>query len=82
MFPLHFLQSRYIFESPMHIPDLLHSVSLTQATRKGREGKEQLIEEIREAVEEFEYVYLFTVHNSKNQAFKNIRAEWKSKNSR
>lgn len=60
----------------------LYLVSLTQTSRKGRAGKEKLIEEIREAVEKYSYVYVFELRNSKNNFLKEVRETWNKRDSR
>ncbi|OZJ02494.1 hypothetical protein BZG36_04373 [Bifiguratus adelaidae] len=53
-------------------------VSLTQTRKKGREGKESLIEELRRCVDEYLYIYLFSVSNMRNNFLKDVRTEWRT----
>lgn len=53
------------------------SVSLTQAKKKGRVGKESLVEEIRESIDSFAHCYVFSIANVRNHHLKEIRTEMK-----
>jgi len=53
------------------------TVSMTQAKKKGREGKESLVEQIRESVDSFPHVYVFAIENVRNSLLKDIRTEQK-----
>ncbi|KAI9279149.1 ribosomal protein L10-domain-containing protein [Sporodiniella umbellata] len=52
-------------------------VSLTQANKKGREGKEKLITDIQESVDNYEYLFLFSVKDMRNTFLKEIRNDFK-----
>ena len=52
-------------------------VSLTNTKKKGLGGKQQLVEGVREAVEKYSHIYLFSVQNMRNNKLKFIRNEWK-----
>jgi len=52
-------------------------ISLTNTKKKGLGGKQQLVEGVREAVEKYSHIYLFSVQNMRNNKLKFIRNEWK-----
>ncbi|KAK4519313.1 Heat shock transcription factor [Mucor velutinosus] len=52
-------------------------VSLTQTEKKGREGKEKLIEDIHECVDNYDYLYLYSVKDMRNTYLKEIRHDFK-----
>ena len=52
-------------------------VNLTQTTKKGREGKEKLYTQLRNAIDNCTYIYLFAVDNMRNNVMKEVREEWK-----
>lgn len=52
-------------------------ISLTNTKKKGLGGKQQLVEEVRSAVEKYSHLYLFSVQNMRNNKLKFIRNEWK-----
>nr|CAG4646503.1 EOG090X0BJA [Macrothrix elegans] len=52
-------------------------VSLTQIKKKGLNGKQQLVEDIRSCVDEYSHLYLFSVQNMRNNKLKGVRNEWK-----
>ena len=45
-------------------------VSLTNTKKKGREGKEQLVEKIQDCVGEYEYSYVLSFENMRSGPFK------------
>ncbi|KAI7898445.1 ribosomal protein L10-domain-containing protein [Cokeromyces recurvatus] len=51
-------------------------VPLTQTSKKGREGKEKLIEDIHECVDNYDYLYLFSVKDMRNTYLKEIRHDF------
>lgn len=53
-------------------------VSLTQTKKKGLEHKQKLVTEIREAVEKYDSVYIFSIQNMRNTKLKEVREEWKA----
>lgn len=53
------------------------SVSLTKTASKGRTLKSKLIDELRQAVDEYERIYVFSFDNLRAAAFKDIRMEWR-----
>lgn len=53
------------------------SVSLTQTKKKGLEGKQRLVEDVRECAAKYSHIYLFSVQNMRNNKLKSIRSEWK-----
>ena len=54
------------------------TVSLTKVSAKGKEGKSQLIEEIRQCVEEYKNIFVFEPHNMRSNFLKDIRTQWTS----
>ena len=50
-------------------------VSLTNTKKKGREGKEQLIEKIQDCVGEYKYGYVLSFHNMRTTPFKQMQNE-------
>lgn len=52
-------------------------VSLTKTERKGLQWKQQIIEDIRNCVEKYPNIFLFSVHNMRNNLLKDLRSEWK-----
>uniref|UniRef100_U5EXG8 Ribosome assembly factor mrt4 n=1 Tax=Corethrella appendiculata TaxID=1370023 RepID=U5EXG8_9DIPT len=52
-------------------------ISLTKTDRKGLSSKQQIIEEIQKCKDEYQNIFLFTVHNMRNSKLKEIRTEWK-----
>ncbi|RKP07514.1 ribosomal protein L10-domain-containing protein [Thamnocephalis sphaerospora] len=52
--------------------------SLTQATRKTRSDKEQLISTVRQCADEYTSVFVFSVDNMRNQFMKEVRKEMSS----
>lgn len=52
-------------------------VSLTQTRKKGLELKQKLIEEIRDCVDRYARIFIFSVQNMRNSKLKDVRAEWK-----
>ena len=51
-------------------------ISLTQTSKKGREGKELLFDAIREQLDESRYTWCFSVENMRNTYLKDVRAHW------
>ncbi|OAY39900.1 mRNA turnover protein 4 homolog [Manihot esculenta] len=54
------------------------AVSLTKTKKKGREHKETIVNSIREAVESYDSIYVFTFENMRNLKFKEFREQLKS----
>jgi len=52
-------------------------VSLTKTERKGLQWKQHIVEDIRNCVEKYPNVYVFSVHNMRNNLLKDLRSEWK-----
>ena len=52
-------------------------VALTQTKKKGREWKGGLIDNVREALEDYSSVYVFRCQNLRNNAFKELKSELK-----
>ncbi|KAL2513720.1 Ribosomal protein L10 family protein [Forsythia ovata] len=53
-------------------------VTLSKTKKKGREHKENVVNAIRESVEKYESVYVFTFENMRNLKFKEFRDQLKS----
>ncbi|KKA30118.1 hypothetical protein TD95_005115 [Thielaviopsis punctulata] len=51
------------------------NVSLTQVDKKGREHKDKLFSNVREAVNEYQHCFVFSVDNSRNNYLKTVRQE-------
>ncbi|KAJ8101192.1 ribosomal protein L10-domain-containing protein [Lipomyces tetrasporus] len=51
-------------------------VTLTKTQKKGREGKELLFNQIREALEVYKYVWVFDITNMRNSFLKDVRRDW------
>lgn len=52
-------------------------VSLTKTERKGLQWKQQIVEDIRNCVQKYPNVFLFSVTNMRNNLLKELRSEWK-----
>lgn len=54
-------------------------VTLTQTRKKivGRGKKQEILEEIRRAVDAYENIYVFSTENMRNTKLKKLRGEWK-----
>jgi mRNA turnover protein 4 len=50
-------------------------VHLTQVTKKTREHKDKLFQNIRDAVPEYQYCFVFSVDNMRNNYLKDVRRE-------
>lgn len=53
------------------------AVSLTKTDKKGLAFKQHCIDDIRNCVEKYDSVYLFSVYNMRNTLLKEVRAEWR-----
>eukprot|EP00468_Gymnochlora_sp_CCMP2014_P005143 CAMPEP_0167754128 /NCGR_PEP_ID=MMETSP0110_2-20121227/8097_1 /TAXON_ID=629695 /ORGANISM="Gymnochlora sp., Strain CCMP2014" /LENGTH=245 /DNA_ID=CAMNT_0007639971 /DNA_START=2133 /DNA_END=2870 /DNA_ORIENTATION=- len=53
-------------------------VHLTKVKKKGRGKGDAFIEEVRDMVDEYSYIYLFSLENQRNAALKNLRILWKN----
>ncbi|KAI9313268.1 ribosomal protein L10-domain-containing protein [Dichotomocladium elegans] len=53
-------------------------VSLTKTNKKGQEGKEKLIDEVRASVDRYAYLWVFSVKDMRNTFLKEVRNEFKS----
>ncbi len=53
------------------------AVSLTKTEKKVHERKSDLVKQIRDALEEYNSVYLFGYENMRNNKLKDVRAEWR-----
>lgn len=52
-------------------------ISLTKTERKGLQWKQQIVEDIRNCVQKYPNIYLFSVQNMRNNLLKELRSEWK-----
>ena len=52
---------------------LLPSVSLTKTDRKGRNLKSKLVDALRDTLDEYKAVYLFSFENMRTEKFKEVR---------
>lgn len=52
-------------------------VSLTQTKKKGIQLKQKLIEEVRDAFDKYDKVFVYSVKNMRNAKLKDVRQEWK-----
>lgn len=50
-------------------------VSLTQTKGKGKEHKDNLVNQIREAVDNYKFVYVLEFTNLRTNAFKELRVQ-------
>ncbi|XP_037082237.1 LOW QUALITY PROTEIN: mRNA turnover protein 4 homolog [Pollicipes pollicipes] len=54
------------------------TVALTKTTsRKGADTKAKLIDDVRQCVDEYARLFVFSVQNMRNERWKDLRAEWK-----
>ncbi|KAJ3226101.1 hypothetical protein HK099_005570 [Clydaea vesicula] len=51
-------------------------VNLTKTSKKGKEGKDELVSLMREACDTFKHCYIFKVNNMRNNYLKDVRNEW------
>jgi len=51
-------------------------VTLAKTTTKGKEGKHNLVTQIHSCLEDFTYLYVFSVNNMRTQLLKEVRAKW------
>lgn len=52
-------------------------VSLTSTRGKGGQLKQKIITEVRENVDTYSYIFLFSTHNMRNNRLKDVRTEWR-----
>ncbi|GAA5824250.1 hypothetical protein JCM10212_003990 [Sporobolomyces blumeae] len=52
-------------------------VPLTEVKKKGKEVKGQLIESVREAADQFSYLWVFDVEHMRTNLLQEVRAAWK-----
>ena len=53
-------------------------VHLTKTAKKGRALKEKLVESVRDSIDTYQHVYVFSVQNPRNSKFKELRERWKT----
>ncbi|NWI21896.1 MRT4 protein, partial [Crypturellus soui] len=53
------------------------AVSLTRTPRKGLEAKQALISELRQCVDTFRHLFVFSVANMRNDKLKGVRSAWR-----
>ncbi|KAJ2581415.1 mRNA turnover and ribosome assembly protein [Coemansia sp. RSA 1694] len=51
-------------------------VTLSKTKSKGKDGKAKIIEGVRAAVDSYDYVWVFSVHNMRNQYLKQVRKDF------
>lgn len=56
----------------------INAVTLSKTKKKGREHKKSMVDLIRQAVENYNSIYVFTVENMRNLKFKELREQLKS----
>ena len=49
--------------------------NLTQVTKKNREQKEKLFENIRESIPNYQHCFVFSIDNMRNNYLKDVRKE-------
>ncbi|KAK3923075.1 mRNA turnover protein 4-like protein [Frankliniella fusca] len=52
-------------------------ISLTNTKKKGLQFKQQLVQEVRECVDKYERIFVFSVENMRNGKLKDLRDDWK-----
>jgi mRNA turnover protein 4 len=50
-------------------------VHMSKVEKKGKEHSEKLFNSVRDAADEYPYIYVFRVENMRNNYLKDIRAE-------
>eukprot|EP00794_Sanderia_malayensis_P011913 gene11913-13147_t len=53
-------------------------VTLSKTKSKGMELKSELVENVKNCVDEYAYIYVFSVENMRNNKIKDVRNEWKT----
>ncbi|KAJ1905724.1 mRNA turnover and ribosome assembly protein [Coemansia sp. IMI 209127] len=53
-------------------------VSLTKVKSRGREGRAHTMESVKDAIDTYRYIWVFSVHNMRNQYLKKVRGEFKT----
>ncbi|CAH1119890.1 unnamed protein product [Phaedon cochleariae] len=52
-------------------------ISLTKTDKKGLALKQKIVEDVRNCVEKYKSIYVFTYRNMRNEKMKEVREEWK-----
>ncbi|KAL1516860.1 hypothetical protein ABEB36_000700 [Hypothenemus hampei] len=52
-------------------------ISLTKTDKKGLALKQKIVEDVRNCIEKYNSVYLFTFKNMRNEKMKEVREQWK-----
>ncbi|KAI4470030.1 mrna turnover protein 4 mrto4 [Holotrichia oblita] len=52
-------------------------ISLTKTDKKGLAFKQKIVEDVRNCVEKYKSIYVFTYKNMRNEKMQDIRQEWK-----
>lgn len=52
-------------------------ISLTKTERKGLQWKQMIVEDIRNCVEKYPNIFVFSVNNMRNNLLKELRSKWK-----
>jgi ribosomal protein L10 len=55
---------------------LCHVVSLTQTKKRPKERKESLVQNVRQAANEYKNIYVFQVKNMRNVYLQEVRRRW------
>jgi mRNA turnover protein 4 len=50
--------------------------NLTKTSKKGRAGKEALVTQVQNAMDNYTYMYVFKVENMRNNFMKKVRNDW------
>jgi len=53
-------------------------VTLSKVTSKRKEGKSNLIDQIRKSLDSYKYAYVFSFHNMRTSLLKKVRLHWNS----
>jgi len=61
----------------MPVSKRARKVTLSQTSKKGREAKVNLVEQVRECVELYDRCFVFSVNNMRNGKLKEVRNSWK-----
>lgn len=66
----------FLLHSSKHL-HLFSAVNLTKTSSKGKSLKSKLIETLRDAIDEYERIYLFDIGNIRSSKMREIRFQWK-----
>lgn len=57
---------------------MYHLVSLTQVRKKGMDFKKEIVETVKNYVNDYQNIFIFNYENLKTARFQKIREEWQS----